>query len=106
MFFWALSPKIQLTLSVIQEPFRQEVFNKLLLEWMVTDDQAFDVTESPEFQRLLQYTHHPTSTLSSTDLQIPGRMTIKRRIMKLGEETTEGIRKFFTVRSSLTILYR
>ncbi|KAJ7124698.1 hypothetical protein C8R46DRAFT_1250867, partial [Mycena filopes] len=51
--------------SARQVPFDQEVFEKLLIEWMVADDQAFDLVENKEFQRLLQYTHHPTSTLSS-----------------------------------------
>jgi hypothetical protein len=66
---------------------------------MVADDQAVDLVENKEFQRLLQYTHHPTSTISSDRLHIPGRATVKRRILKLGEDTTEGIRKFFSVRT-------
>ncbi|KAJ7912827.1 hypothetical protein B0H13DRAFT_1516258, partial [Mycena leptocephala] len=35
-------------------PFDQEIFEKLLIEWMVADDQAFDLVENKEFQRLLQ----------------------------------------------------
>jgi hypothetical protein len=84
-------------LTSLQVPFDQEIFEKLLIEWMVADDQAFDLVENKEFQRLLQYTHHPTSTISSDKLRIPGRTSVKRRILKLGEDTTEGIRKFFSV---------
>ena len=69
----------------------------------MADDQAFDVVEGAEFKRLLQYTHHPTARLNSERLRIPGRMTVKRRIMKLGEETTEGIRKFFSVGANFNL---
>jgi hypothetical protein len=73
---------------------------------MVSHDQAFNVVENPEFLRLMRYTHHPTPTLSSNQLRIPTRMTVKRRVMKLVEETAESIRKFFSVRLAFPIVSR
>ncbi len=38
------------------------------------------------------YTHHPASTL-----HIPHKDAIRRRIMKMGEDTVEGTKKMFAV---------
>jgi hypothetical protein len=54
---------------------------------MVVCDQPFDEVDKPEFRRLLEYTHFRSS------LNIPHRHTMKRRIVKMGEETVEGIKK-------------
>lgn len=43
---------------------------------------------------MMNYTHR-----SGAPLKIPKRDGIKRRVMKMGEETIEGIREMFTVRS-------
>ncbi|KAK0437750.1 uncharacterized protein EV420DRAFT_1280417 [Desarmillaria tabescens] len=37
----------------------QAKFERLLLEWIVACDQPFEEVERPEFQSLLNYTHHP-----------------------------------------------
>ncbi|KAF5376117.1 hypothetical protein D9615_007777 [Tricholomella constricta] len=71
-------------------PWDQEHFEKLLAEWIVACDQPFDEVEKPEFINMMKYTHR-----SATSLKLPGRNVIKRRIMKMGEETVEGIQQMF-----------
>ncbi|KAJ6582858.1 hypothetical protein B0H10DRAFT_1962360 [Mycena sp. CBHHK59/15] len=71
--------------------FSQEVFNTLLAEYIVACDQPFDTVEKPEFIRLMEYTHHG----SSLNFNIPGRMAIKNRIMKMGEVTVASTRQMF-----------
>jgi len=41
---------------------------------------------------MMNFTHHAGGTL-----KIPNRKGIKRRVMKMGEETIEGIREMFMV---------
>ena len=71
--------------------FNQQQFDQYLHEWIVVADQPFDVTENPEFHCLLEYTHlHP-------GLYIPSASTIKRHIMKMGEDTIQGINDMIAV---------
>lgn len=77
-----------------QGNFEQEVFNRLLAEWIVACDQPFDEVEKPEFIRLMEYTHHG----STLNFKIPGHTAVRTRIMKMGEDTVEGTRKMFSVR--------
>jgi hypothetical protein len=58
---------------------------------MVACDQPFDEVDKPEFRRLLEYTHLRPS------LHIPHRHAMKSRIMKMGEDTIEGIKCMITV---------
>jgi hypothetical protein len=58
---------------------------------MVACDQPFDEVDKPEFRRLLEYTHLRPS------LHIPHRHAMKSRIMKMGEDTIEGIKRMITV---------
>jgi hypothetical protein len=53
--------------------------------------------EKPEFAKMMNYVHH-----RSEPLKIPKREAIKRRVMKMGEETVEGVREMFSVAISLT----
>jgi hypothetical protein len=69
------------------EEWSQDEFEKLLAEWMVVCDQPFDEVDEPSFRHLLEYTHFRSS------LNIPHRHAMKRRIMKMGEDTVEGIKK-------------
>ena len=62
------------------------------MEWVVACDQLFDEIERPEFCRLLEYTH-----MGSKPLDIPCRGALKNRIMKMGEDTVEGIKKMVKV---------
>ncbi|KAL4258188.1 Zinc finger BED domain-containing [Pleurotus pulmonarius] len=71
-------------------PFNQQVFEKLLVEWIVACDQPFEEVERPELRRLLEYTHH-----SFKPLHVPHRTTIKTRVMKMGEDTVKQIRDMF-----------
>jgi hypothetical protein len=48
---------------------------------------------------MLQYAHH-----SATDLKLPSRDGIRRRVTKLGEETVEGTREMFKVGMYLSSL--
>jgi hypothetical protein len=67
--------------------WNQEEFEKLLTRWIVACDQPFDEVEKPEFCCLLEYTHLRQS------LHIPHRSAIRTCIMKMGEETLEGVKK-------------
>jgi hypothetical protein len=62
---------------------------------MVVCDQPFDEVDKPEFRRLLEYTHFQSS------LTIPHRHAMKRRILKMGEDTVEGIKKMIEVSFTL-----
>lgn len=53
---------------------------------MVTCDQPFEEVDRIEFRRLLEYTH-------LRPLHIPHRHAMKRRVMKMGEETVEDVKK-------------
>jgi hypothetical protein len=66
------------------EEWSQDEFEKLLAEWMVVCDQPFDEVDEPSFHHLLEYTH---------SLNILHRHAMKRCIMKMGEDTVEGIKK-------------
>lgn len=78
--------------STDQEPWDQEKFEQLLVEWIVACDQPFDEVEKPEFIDLMCYGRHGVPNFS-----LPKREGIRRRIMKLGEETVEEVRTFFVV---------
>lgn len=78
----------------MQGDWNQAEFEKLLAEWIVACDQPFDEVEKPEFRRLMDYTHHGAA------LKIPGRNSIRTRIMKMGEDTLEGMKKMFAVSPS------
>jgi hypothetical protein len=58
----------------------------------VACDQPFDEVEKPEFIGMLQYAYQ-----SPTNFKLPSRDGIRRRVMKLGEETVEGTRAMFKV---------
>jgi hypothetical protein len=77
---------------VSQGEWDQAKFESLLSEWIVATDQPFDAVEKPEFRTLLQYTHHGAS------LRIPKRDSMRTKIMKMGEDTVEGMRQMFSVR--------
>lgn len=83
--------------SVNQEPWNQEKFEELLIEWMVTCDQPFDEVEKPEFIAAMSYGR------TSSKFTLPKRDGVRRRVMKLGDETVEGIKAMFAV--SLLICY-
>ncbi|KAJ6454737.1 hypothetical protein C8R47DRAFT_997083 [Mycena vitilis] len=74
-----------------QGDWDQAKFESLLTEWIVATDQPFDSVEQVEFRNLLQYTHHGAT------LRIPRRDAVRTRIMKLGEDTIEGMRLMFAV---------
>jgi hypothetical protein len=60
----------------------------------VACDQPFDEVEKEEFIKLMTYARHPT-----TALKLPSRAGIKRRVMKMGSLTIDGIREMFGVRA-------
>ena len=70
----------------------------MLAKWIVATDQPFSTVDEPEFRDLLMYTHHP-----SPNLHIPHRDAIKRRIMKMGEDTIEATKEMFKVRMTSVV---
>jgi hypothetical protein len=84
-----------------QGPWDQEKFEQLLIEWIVACDQPFDEVEKPEFIALMNFTH-----FAGGPLKIPKRDGIKSRVMKMGEETIEGICAMFMVRSHISFAMR
>ncbi len=70
------------------------------MEWVVVCDQPFEEVERPEFIAMMNYTHH-----ASTLLNIPGHNGIKWCLMKMGDNTIDGVRKMFLVHSFLCSLY-
>jgi len=66
------------------------------MEWIVTCDQPFEEVERPEFITMMNYTRQ-----NGSPVNIPGRNGIKRRLMKMGDETLVDIRRMFSVRPFL-----
>ena len=80
------------SLLLLQEQnWDQEHFEQLLANWVVVCDQPFDEVEKPEFWQLLEYTHLWPS------LHIPHHGAMKKRIMKMGEDTVKGVKKMIQV---------
>jgi len=80
-----------------QEPWDQDKFEQLLVNWMVTCDQPFDEVEKPEFMATMSYGRSPAK------FTLPKRDGVRRRVMKLGEEAVEETKAMFSVRSSLIL---
>ncbi|KAF5338562.1 hypothetical protein D9758_016540 [Tetrapyrgos nigripes] len=72
------------------EPWDQAKFEELLVKWIAACDQPFSTVEDPEFQALLQYTHHGRT------LNIPCSKTIRSRIMKMHESVVDQYRSLFS----------
>jgi hypothetical protein len=81
-------------------PWEQDKFEEMLAKWVVATDQPFYAVDDPEFRDLLMYTHHP-----SPNLKIPHRDAIKRRVMKMGEDTIEATKEMFLVCKHLPLSY-
>ncbi|KAF8808830.1 hypothetical protein BYT27DRAFT_7222707 [Phlegmacium glaucopus] len=73
-------------------PWDQERFEQCLVEWIIACDQPFDEVEKPEFVAMMNFTHH-----TGGPLKIPQCNAIKQRVMKMGEQTIEGIQQMFLV---------
>lgn len=58
---------------------------------MVICDQPFQEVEQPKLRCLLEYTH------LQPGLHILSSTTIKRRVMKMGEDTVEGVKQLVEV---------
>lgn len=58
---------------------------------MVACDQPFDEVEKPEFIAAMSYGRNGKFTL-------PKRDGVRRRVMKLGDETVEQLKKMFAVK--------
>jgi hypothetical protein len=69
------------------------------MEWVIACDQPFEEVERPEFIAMMNHTHH-----GGTSLKIPKCDGIKRRLMKMGDDTIEDVRKMFSVRSLFYLL--
>jgi hypothetical protein len=91
-------PSLSDSLIFIQEPWDQEKFEDLLTKWIVASDQPFDEVENPELSELLNYVNH-----SASPLKIPGRFTVKRRVMKMGAEGVQYMKDLFAVHHILTV---
>jgi hypothetical protein len=61
---------------------------------MVACDQPFDEVEKPEFIAVMGYSRHGKFTL-------PKRDGVRRRVMKLGDETVEQLKEMFAVKFSI-----
>ncbi|KAF8812634.1 hypothetical protein BYT27DRAFT_7086466 [Phlegmacium glaucopus] len=76
-------------LAQTTEPWNQGNFERLLIEWMITCDQPFDEVEKPEFIAAMSY-----GRLTSK-FTLPKRDGVRRRVMKLGDETVQEITALF-----------
>lgn len=75
-----------------QEPWNQEKFEQLLIEWMIACDQPFDEVEKPEFIAAMSY------GCTASKFNLPKWDGVRRWVMKLGDETVEQIKAMFAVR--------
>ena len=62
------------------------------MEWIIACDQPFEEVERLEFIMMMNYTRHNGSSLN-----IPGCNSIKRRLMKMGNDTIEDVCNMFSV---------
>lgn len=83
------------SIDVIQGPWDQETFEDLLAKWIIATDQPFHTVDEPEFRKLLAYTHH-----CSPELMIPHWNAVRRRVMKMGEDSVESTKELFMVGKS------
>ena len=83
-----------LTNSGSQGPWDQAKFERLLTEWIVACDQPFDEVKEEEFIKLMTYARH-----QAPSVKLPGWEGIWHRVMKMGEETVDGIREMFAVQN-------
>lgn len=90
---WFIHRRMQsYSLLLLQEQnWDQGHFEQLLTNWVVVCDQPFDEVEKPKFWQLLEYMHLRPS------LHIPHHAAMKKRIMKMGEDTIEGVKKMIQV---------
>lgn len=94
----AIVSEILLTLLFVrfmisqQGPWDQEKFEQVVMEWIIACDQPFEEVERPEFITMMNYTHH-----TGTSLKIPKRDGIKRRLMKMGDDTIKDVQNMFLV---------
>lgn len=79
--------------SILKDPWNQDVFEEKLAHWMVACDQPFTTVNDPEFRQLLQYVCQP----GKEKLQIPDDKSMRRRIMKMGENMREKLKTQFAV---------
>ncbi|KAF8223657.1 hypothetical protein L208DRAFT_1516345, partial [Tricholoma matsutake] len=82
-------------------PWDQEKFEDLLAKWIVATDQPFYTVDEPKFCDLMMYTHHP-----SPNLKIPHRDTVRRWIMKMGDDTIEDTKQMCLVHKLLLTSYK
>jgi hypothetical protein len=66
----------------------------LVAHWIAATDQPFKATESPEFQALLSYLYN---SAPSGDLDIPSWHKTRNRILKMGHDTINDLKKTFSV---------
>ncbi|KAG9226778.1 hypothetical protein CCMSSC00406_0009676 [Pleurotus cornucopiae] len=69
--------------------FDQEMFERLLAEWMAACDQPFMEVDRPELQKLLQYTFYHGG--GSKEIHIPNHTTMNTKIMKFGKQALDDI---------------
>jgi hypothetical protein len=79
-----------------QGPWDQENFEQYLTEWIIACDQPFDEVEKPEFITMMNYAHQSGSPLKNLQCNV-----IKQHVMKMGEDTIEGVPEMFSVCYSL-----
>lgn len=85
-------------LMVEQEPFDNEIWTRLLCEWIAACDQPFDTVESPEFKKMIEY-----ASRYNHILKIPAASTVKNRIMGMGNSVVTEIRNIIQVLCNSTL---
>jgi len=63
----------------------------LVLEWIIACDQPFDEVEKPEYVAMMEYGR------DLSKFSLPKRNGVRRRVMKLGEDTIEATKAMFSV---------
>ena len=82
-------------------PWDQVKFEDMLAKWLVATDQPFSTVDDPEFRDFLTYAHHP-----APNLKIPHRDAIKRRVMRMYEDTIRATRQMFQASSSYAFIFK
>lgn len=74
-----------------QTPWDQALFERKITEWVAADDIPFAEIEKPYFRALMQYASR------SADLKIPSPDGIRRRVLKMGDDSVDNLKQLIKV---------
>lgn len=97
----SISSAFKKQIEAAASPWDQVKFEDMLAKWLVATDQLFSTVDDPKFQDFLTYAHHPAPYLKILHCN-----AIKRRVMRMYEDTIRATRQMFQASSSYTFIFK